>query len=37
MNRTYESMERHTVDESRLDDFEIREIDEVQLKAAQVD
>lgn len=37
LNRTYESMERHTVDESRLDDFEIREIDEVQLKAAQVD
>lgn len=37
LKRTYEALEKHTPDKLKLDDFEIREIDEVELKAAQVD
>lgn len=37
LKRTYDVLEMHTVDKAHMDDFEIKEIDEVELKAAQVD
>ena len=37
LKRMYDAMERHAVDKTKLDDFEIKEIDEMELKAVQID